>query len=80
MNKYIVKNCPAIYGDEYCKESTYEDGSIHCQNCNDCVTKQVIEKCKNTCRKRCANDCLGTKKHCGYGEILQLFDIEEINK
>lgn len=46
MSKYIIRNCPAIYGDEYCKENTYEDGSIPCQNCTDCLLKQIVEKCR----------------------------------
>lgn len=34
-----------------------------------------IEKCcKQTCRLRCTNDCLGTRKHCGYGAILDIIN------
>lgn len=47
MSKYIIKNCPAIYGDEYCKENAYEDGSIYCQDCTDCVLKQIVNHCKD---------------------------------
>lgn len=32
---------------------------------------EIEEIVKNTCINRCTNDCLGTKKHCGYGQILQ---------
>ena len=46
MSKYVIKNCPAIYSDEYCKENTYEDGSIHCQDRTDCVMKKIVEKCR----------------------------------
>lgn len=32
-----------------------------------------IEKiAKQTCKLRCTNDCLGTRKHCGYGHILNI--------
>lgn len=32
-----------------------------------------IEKVvKQTCSQRCTNDCLGTKKHCGYGAALNI--------
>lgn len=75
-NNYVVLNCPTLMGNRLC----YSKEIKQCADVTDCVIKQVIGKCKNTCRKRCTNDCLGTKKHCGYGEILQLFDIEEINK
>ena len=34
-----------------------------------------IEKIvKYTCSKRCTNDCLGTRKHCGYGQILDIIN------
>ena len=75
-NRYVVLNCPTLMGNRLC----YSKVIKQCADCTDCVIKQAIEKCKNTCRKRCTNDYLRTKKHCGYGEILQLFDIEEINK
>lgn len=39
--------------------------------------QEIKEICKETCRKRCTNDCLGTKKHCGYGQILQLITKAE---
>ena len=41
-----------------------------CRDVTDCIIKQVIEKCKEHPFKDCA---------CG-DEILQLFDIKEINK
>ena len=48
MSKYVIKNCPAIYSDEYCKENTYEDGSIHCQDRTDCLLKKIVEKCRDS--------------------------------
>ena len=84
---YVVRNCPAIYKkfridennelyiDEYrCKHQS----SLPCQDCTDCVMKQIVELCKETCRKRCTNYCLGKKKYCGYGQILQKLDIQEV--
>lgn len=76
MSKYIIKNCPATTGTNgLCGDDRAE---IFCQDCTDCTMKQIVEKCRETCRKRCTNDCLGTKKHCGYGQILQLLDIQEV--
>ena len=75
MSKYIIKNCPCYYL-ETCGAKDVEEQ--YCADCTDCVLKQVVELCKETCRKRCTNDCLGTKKHCGYGQILKLLDIQEV--
>lgn len=82
-DKYIIKNCPVAFNTRvdgtYCNdvEITIEKNT-HCQYITDCVMKQIVELCKQTCRKRCTNDCLGTKKHCGYGQILKLLDIQEV--
>ena len=75
MSKYIIRNCPALsfslgfYCDEHQKK---------CQDCTNCVMKQIVELCKETCRKRCTNYCLGKRKYSGYGQILQKLDIQEI--
>ena len=88
---YIVKNCPCYtlkggYYDCWANQDTW------CQNITDCVIKQVIEKCTERSGKceRCKasedyqpTDCLD---YCSNDDvifatkILQLFDIEEINK
>ncbi len=39
--------------------------------------KEILEISKQTCRKRCTNDCLGTRRHCGYGQILQKCEVLE---
>ena len=84
--KYIVKNCPGqpiIWNDNWCnKEQQF------CQNCTDCVIKQVIEKCKSAVSNYSNLEILRTACETSeaYGkaniaeQILQLFDIEEINK
>lgn len=87
MSKYIIKNCPALYGDEGCKEFTYEDGSVNCKNRTDCLLKQIVEKCKKV---DC--DCLIDKRKCGAmdsmsmccelfikKDILRDLEIEEVN-
>lgn len=63
-NKYIVKNCRA-YNKPWCGDSM-----DNCINCTDCVIKQVINYCLEQNLKYDTTAC----------EILQLFDIEEINK
>ena len=86
-NKYTIRNCPcfvegiAIKGNEQ-KTQTCNNHKVreltYCADITDCRLKQIVELCKETCRKRCTNDCLGTKKHCGYGQILKLLDIQEV--
>ena len=71
-NRYIVKNCPAIYEffNYYCKE--HSEGL--CADCTDCVIKQVIEECKWETNID-VNDRGDLAER-----ILSSFDIEEINK
>lgn len=75
----IIKNCPACrIAPSCCTEWNLLHGEWKdCKDITDCLLKKIVEKCRETCKKRCTNDCLGTKKHCGYGQILQLLDIEE---
>lgn len=44
LNKYIIKNCEQIHSsDNFCWSK-----NIPCQDCTDCVMKQIVEKCKKT--------------------------------
>lgn len=86
---YIVKNCPcfvlgiAMKGNDK-KVQTCNNYRIreltHCSDITDCVVKQVIEKCKYYQNK------IGRTPQYRAGfvdatrDILQLFDIEEIDK
>lgn len=77
--RMIIRNCPAYSGTRGVYWTCYEDNDkLLCQDCSNCVMKQIVEKCKRTCRMRCTNDCLDTKTHCGYGQILKLLDIQEV--
>lgn len=42
--------------------------------------EEIEEIVKQTCRKRCANDCLGTKKHCGYGAIFKIVNKAKLKE
>ena len=64
--KYIVKNCPAY--NDYCEEIK----SYECQDCTDCLIKQVIKSCKDSLD-------MGYRDEFISSEILQLFEIEEVN-
>lgn len=39
--KYIIKNCPAY--SEFCKEIK----SYECQDIENCLLKQIVEKCRD---------------------------------
>ena len=68
---YIVKKCPAM------QYYTCEKYGM-CQNCTDCVIKQVIEVCK---KEAVINYPKKEKEFItvnGYQAILNMFDIEEI--
>lgn len=93
-NKYIVNNCPCIkhYDDIELDNRCMSDQGIpfFCENNPDCVIKQVITICKGY--KMSKEDMQRSKEFADiirgskYGsdalaiQILQLFDIEEINK
>lgn len=40
MSKYIIKNCIS-YENGLC-----DNQDVFCQDCTDCVLKQIVEKCK----------------------------------
>lgn len=81
MSKYIVKNCPARCNGMFkdCIGTSHNE----CENCTDCLIKQVIEKCKED--KGCPCPKVGsscyecpTGAECDFSNILlQLFEIEE---
>ena len=96
MSKYIIRNCPAIYGVflNKCKKDHYEDGTILCQDCTDCVMKQIVESCKGT--EKYYSECIAKNRET-FGqymdeenmtwlmgrshhslEILRLLDIQEV--
>lgn len=87
MSKYIIKNCPAIYGVSLdgCKKDHYEDGAVLCQDCTDCVMKQIVEKCNKIIFLNGGTDFTDVDmyKH-SVGEnfvarkILKLLDIQEV--
>jgi hypothetical protein len=81
-NEYIVKNCPCLFNSYYasgktvrfeCNDGNHDDKL--CRDVTDCVIKQVIEIAKDIIEKDCYENSDAKAE-----KILQLFDIEEINK
>lgn len=78
MSKYIIKNCPCFYQeneevyDYTCAWSGTEE--LACQDCTDCVMKQIVEKCK--AEKNLRPDANIDDDFAN--EILGLLDIQEV--
>lgn len=71
---YIIKNCPAILKmskvcDDY---RTTRDNPKLCKNINDCVIKQIVEKCKDKMEEFNSASVFAQ-------EILDLLQIEEVS-
>ena len=75
-NRYIVLNCPTLIDKRGCFGKVIRQ----CADCTDCVIKQVIKACK----EEAVTNYPKTEKEFitvnGYQAILNMFDIEEINK
>ena len=88
---YIVKNCPAChnyYSNIYECHQMDDCDDNSCSSYTDCVIKQVIEKLKDSKLSYSKLEILRTacETNQAYGkavmaeQLLQLFDIEEMNK
>lgn len=82
MSKYIIKNCPArlVFEDiNYCQDFKYIGVNKPCQDCTDCLLKQIVEKCKNstyTIRTPITQKKI-TKIKKTAQEILSMLEIQE---
>ena len=66
MSKYIIKNCEQIHSaDNFCWSK-----NVLCQDCTDCVLKQIVEKCMENWED------MTTDKF--QRELLDLLDIQEV--
>ena len=87
--KYIIRNCPScrytpkryIDGIDYiCWNAQNFNSSVKglCQDCTDCVMKQIVEKCRNTQFLSTKNrlDLYAVKVFAN--DLLQLLDIQEV--
>lgn len=79
-NKCVVKNCPAFDSKYNECHSKIEPHKLYCQDCTNCVIKQVIEKCKENLSSLETYIDIRSYECTMLQDILQLFDIEEINK
>ena len=68
MSKYVVKNCPCIYKSYRSEYDCDYDGP--CEDCTDCLIKELIEKIKD------AQIEIGACSMIYVDDILELFNIE----
>ena len=84
MSKYIVKNCPC-YSNGYISCTAYWVSSCFCENCTDCLIKQVIEMCREHVDSLCpcpdegkaCIECTIAEEEYIACHLMQLFEIEE---
>lgn len=85
MSKYIIKNCPNSWTYNRPKAIcglTYKTGGFkgettsykHCQDCTDCVLKQIYDLCKEDYTQ------FGDKelRYDTLEDIIKLLDIQEV--
>lgn len=84
MSKYVIRNCECILPSGTC----FVKSPIQCQDCTDCVVKQVVELCKDYYKNceiegNCIDDRTCTSCFFGGGnelaqDILSNLDIQEV--
>lgn len=93
MSKYVIKNCPATYKnyeDRFvCTTQKKEKGfPFYCQDCTDCVLKQIVENLRQVAYACHCDNCDGCGYYSGCGDTecgtyqalksLELLDIQEV--
>lgn len=85
---YVIRNCPAFVLMRTATSGTYFNicgtakGHVECQDCTDCLLKQIAEKCKHIKSINKTNSYVGeyiefTQRSPLAEEILDLLDIQE---
>ena len=81
---YVIKNCPCYVQYENSLHLCCDgQGDGECQDCTDCVMKQIVELCKHIKSINKTNSYVGeyiefTQHSPLADEILELLDIQEI--
>jgi hypothetical protein len=78
MKKYVVKNCPNVYGSYKSDYDCDLKDNTCCENFTNCLIKQVIEKNKEQMKIE-ENQRYKTNGYILAKDILQLFDIQEVD-
>ena len=78
MSKYIIKNCPCYNKDYSCQSKDNSTGK-YCQDCTDCVMKQIVELSKeesSVIQHKQKVKVKGLNKLAD--KIFELLDIQEV--
>lgn len=88
MDKYIIKNCPAIlqckYGNYCIEPENTEYTKQLCEDFSDCLLKQIVEKCEKAINTYDNGEYYEDDVDTFMGEsimaqsILDLLDISEV--
>lgn len=82
-DKYIIKNCPSTYQNFEDKfvcttQIKQKEFPCYCQDCTDCLLKQIVELCKRTLSINKGSDNEFTLGKMTFAEfILKDIDIQE---
>lgn len=77
-NKYVIRNCPAILPmTKLCDSENLNKPNTYCQDCTNCVMKQIVELCKGSIRENERNIYRAGRMSLAIN-ILGLLDIEEV--
>lgn len=74
MSKYIIKNCDCILSSGRCNVKSL----VYCQDCTDCVMKQIVELCKKNLNSLETYVDVRSLECTVLQNILQLLDIQEV--
>lgn len=78
-DKYIIRNCPNYDDYFYPNETCRKKYSQYCQDCTDCLLKQIVEKCKRTLSINKGSENEFTLGKMTFAEfILKDIDIQEV--
>ena len=76
MNKYVIKNCPALRYDRTKFKVCYDRCSnLKCEDIDDCIPKKLIELCNDACNKAAMCNALESAS-VPVRDIFALFDTE----
>lgn len=82
MDKYVIRNCPCFFeeneevNDYTCSWCDTEE--LACQDCTDCVIKQIVELCKENLNSLETYVDVRSFECVALQDILKLLDIREV--